>query len=67
MHSADHYHLVGQGAGLAGQGKRVADNIGDVLDVAVGVIMGHNGRVALLLEAADIGNQCLSVFFHLRS
>ena len=41
--------------------ERVADEVGDVLDLAVLVVVREEDRVALLLEALDLG---LEVDFH---
>ena len=43
--------------GLARQIEAVADEIGEVLDRGLLVIMGEDDRVALLLQARDLGEQ----------
>ena len=49
---------LGVGGGrLARQVEAVADEIGEVLDFRLLVIMGEDDRVALLLQARDLGEQ----------
>lgn len=64
MHSAEHNHPVGKITGLAGQRKRVAHHIGQILNLAVGIVMGHDGGVAFLLEALNLPDEPGLIVFH---
>jgi hypothetical protein len=56
-HAAEGDHLGVGRRRLARQIEAVADEIGEVLDLGLLVIMGEDDRVALLLEARDLGEQ----------
>ena len=62
MHAAEHDRARGHAGRIAGELQAVAGKIGNVLNLAIHVIMGQNGGVFFLFKGLDLVHEGQRIF-----